>query len=225
MIRSNRTWQANYTVRFAACLALSIFLIALVFNLPLHPRPKPANWRIVAAPNSEALGFLDIGADASPLLPITAKPSTDIETAVTTDEIPVEEEKLSDHTHVTEEVREVFELQKVDHMPVMDFVDEMPEIQGGLAAYYIHIEYPKEAIKRGIEGRLTLGFVVEPDGSTSNVHIMNSLHPLCDSAAVQALRQTSFIPGLHQGESRRVRMRLPVKFVLVSPDSAAAEAI
>ncbi len=126
------------------------------------------------------------------------------------------DEEVDDHTRAEDSAPE---LSKVENMPVLDFVEEMPQVRGGLAAYYIHIEYPAEAKLRGIQGRLILGFVVEPDGTTSNVHIMDGLHPLCDSAAVRALRRTTFIPGQHQGKAKRVRMRLPVRFVLIDPDS------
>ena len=69
-----------------------------------------------------------------------------------------------------------------------------------------------EGIDQGIEGRLVLAFVVEPTGRPSDIEVLHSLHPLCDSAAVDALRKTRFIPGKQNGRVVRVRMRLPVRF-------------
>ncbi|MBO6576321.1 MAG: energy transducer TonB [Rhodothermales bacterium] len=110
---------------------------------------------------------------------------------------------------------------------VLAAAETMPEIRGGLGAYYINIRYPQKAIDEGIEGRLVLDFIVEKDGRASDILVYQSLHPLCDSAAVQALRQTLFMPGRSGGEAVAVRMRLPVLFQIVptagsSPDSVGS---
>lgn len=111
---------------------------------------------------------------------------------------------------------------------VLDFAETMPAIEGGLRSYYLHIEYPDEARTAGIQGRLVLEFIVETDGRTSNIRVLQTLHPLCDSAAVRALRTTRFIPGEQNGVKARVRMRLPVRFQLVGPGrdrSPSSEAV
>lgn len=100
-------------------------------------------------------------------------------------------------------------------MRILNYVEVMPEIDGGIRSYYLNIEYPEEARRAGIEGQLLLSFVVEPDGQVSSIRVNRSLHPLCDSAAVQALRRTRFAPGRHDGVVRRVRMHLPVRFELI----------
>lgn len=105
--------------------------------------------------------------------------------------------------------------------PILDFAEEAPELVGGLPGLYLHIRYPQAAIDRGIQGQLVLRFVVEPDGRVSEIVVEKPLHPLCDSAAVRALREVAFMPGRHNGEAARVRMRLPVRFRLVSPSGAA----
>lgn len=96
-----------------------------------------------------------------------------------------------------------------------------PNIIGGVGTYYLNIQYPPEAIRRGIEGRLELDFVVNKDGTASDIRVITSLHPLCDSAAVRALRETRFIPGQQNGEKVSVRMRLPVHFKLVNSSGAS----
>lgn len=105
--------------------------------------------------------------------------------------------------------------------PILEFAEEAPELVGGLPGLYLHIRYPQAAIDRGIQGQLVLRFVVEPDGRVSEIVVEKSLHPLCDSAAVRALREVAFMPGRQNGEAARVRMRLPVRFRLVSPGGAA----
>ncbi len=216
MIRRGTNRHSAYTMRIMASLAMSLLLVGLAFNLPLTFKSQPATWRLPGRHSAPALGFHDIGMDAALGIPTAPPPSAGHETAPVALDTTILDEELDDHTHAADPAPV---LSKVEHMPVLEFVEEMPQVRGGLAAYYIHIEYPAEAKLRGIQGRLTLGFVVEPDGTTSNVHVMDSLHPLCDSAAVRALRQTTFIPGQHQGKAKRVRMRLPVRFVLIDPDS------
>ncbi len=115
-------------------------------------------------------------------------------------------------------------LERLSGRLIFDAADNMPSIVGGLGAYYIHIEYPEEAVRAGIEGRLLLSFVVETDGRTTGVEVIHALHPACDSAAVRALRKTRFVPGRLDGEVVPVRMRLPVRFRIVERDEGLAAA-
>ena len=103
---------------------------------------------------------------------------------------------------------------------ILDFAEEPPSIVGGLGSYYINIEYPQEAIDANIQGRLVLRFVVDRDGSTHSIEVAQSLHPLCDSAAVRAVRLTSFTPGVQNGKPVPVRMSLPVVFRIVGPQDS-----
>ena len=94
--------------------------------------------------------------------------------------------------------------------------DEVPEIMGGMSAFYLHIQYPPAARRKGIEGRLELRFTVGTEGDVRRIQVAKSLHPLCDSAAVRALRSVKFAPGTHEGNPVPVRMSLPVRFTLRS---------
>lgn len=97
-----------------------------------------------------------------------------------------------------------------------------PEIIGGLGALYLHIQYPQEARDKGIQGRLVLEFTVTPEGVTDHIRVLDPLHPLCDSAAVRALRTVRFAPGTRDGEKIPVRMTLPVRFELVPPSQTGS---
>lgn len=94
--------------------------------------------------------------------------------------------------------------------------DPAPEIMGGKGALYLHINYPKEAREQGVEGQLTLEFTVTTDGEAKAVEVVKSLHPLCDSAAVEGIQSVRFAPAKHNGTPIPVRMRLPVRFRLLS---------
>lgn len=99
--------------------------------------------------------------------------------------------------------------------------DQKPEIVGGMGALYLQIHYPPKAQRQGVEGRLKLQFTVGREGDVRRIDVRTSLHPLCDSAAVQALRSVRFRPGTHEGDPVPVRMSLPVRFKLRSKPTTA----
>lgn len=99
-----------------------------------------------------------------------------------------------------------------------------PNMVGGRGALYLQISYPYEARMKGIEGRLKLGFTVTKTGDVRRIDVEKSLHPLCDSAAVRALRSVRFRPATQRGEPVPVRMSLPIRFELEKPDTTAVRA-
>ncbi|MBF1553729.1 MAG: energy transducer TonB, partial [Prevotella salivae] len=71
-------------------------------------------------------------------------------------------------------------------------VEMMPQYPGGLAAMlkYIreNIKYPEQAMKERIQGRVTVSFIIEKDGSISDVKAVRSVHPLLDKEAVRMVK-------------------------------------
>ena len=99
--------------------------------------------------------------------------------------------------------------------------DNTPEIIGGKGTLYLQINYPYEARVKGIEGRLRLKFTITRSGDVRRIRVEDSLHPLCDSAAVEGLRAVRFRPAERDGEPIPVRMSLPIRFELTKPDTSA----
>ena len=102
---------------------------------------------------------------------------------------------------------------------VFDVVEVMPQFPGGLAAMlkYIreNIKYPEQAMKKGIQGRVTVSFIIEKDGSISDVKPVRSVHPLLDKEAVRMVKSMpKWSPGKNNGKPVRVRYNLPVMFKL-----------
>jgi TonB family protein len=118
----------------------------------------------------------------------------------------------SDRPKTYEEIQSITELGLSDHTP---------QIVGGLGSLYLHINYPARAREQGIEGELELEFTVEPDGRVTDLEVVKSLHPLCDSAAVQGIRSVQFIPAKQNGTPIPIRLRLPMEFRLKTQTSAA----
>ncbi len=96
---------------------------------------------------------------------------------------------------------------------VFDFVGEMPELIGGVAALQAALVYPEEARRDSVEGRVILRFVVTAEGASDQIEVARSVDPRLDAAAVEALRAARFTPGRQDGRAVAVRMTLPVSFV------------
>lgn len=114
-----------------------------------------------------------------------------------------------------EPIPELSKIERIETSPVLEFVDQSPSIIGGLSSLYLNIDYPLEARDNGVQGLIVLMFIVEKDGSTSDIEVVKPLHPACDSAAVAAVSRTLFKPGVQDGKEVRVKMRLPIRFRLV----------
>lgn len=100
------------------------------------------------------------------------------------------------------------------------FVEQMPTFKGGGIEKFRewitrHTNYPQAAVDAKIKGKVTLTFVVEKDGSISNISIVHSVHPLLDNEAVKVISESpKWSPGLQRGQPVRVRYVIPVTFTL-----------
>ena len=102
---------------------------------------------------------------------------------------------------------------------IFEHVEQPPTFPGGDGAMYKwltdNIVYPTIAQEQGIQGRVTLKFVVRPDGSVDNVEIMKGLEPSCDREAVAKVKKMpKFVPGRQNGQPVSVWFILPVYFRL-----------
>jgi len=78
-----------------------------------------------------------------------------------------------------------------------------------------HMQYPQDAIEREIQGVVFVGFVVERDGSVTNIEVLRTPDPLLSKAALDIIRKLPrYTPGMQRGETVRVKMVLPVRFAL-----------
>ena len=126
-----------------------------------------------------------------------------------TDETAVEE-IVFDEAPPEEEVEEIFVI-----------VEEQPEFPGGISAFYKYvgerIKYPSQARRMGIEGKVFVQFVVDKDGSLTEVQAVKGIGAGCDEEAVRVLRNIpKFRPGKQRGRAVKVRMVLPIVFRLTN---------
>lgn len=110
-------------------------------------------------------------------------------------------------------------LDPADEEKVFGVVEQMPSFRGGqqkLMEYLAaNIRYPEELGESCIQGRVIVTFVVEKDGSISNVKVAKSVDPLLDKEAVRVVSSMpKWIPGKQNGVTYRVKYTLPVTFRL-----------
>lgn len=117
----------------------------------------------------------------------------------------------------------VVEEKKPEPAPEQIFqaVEEPPSFPGGEQAMYAflknNLRYPEMAAQNNIQGRVTVQFVVEKDGSISNVKVVRGKDPDLDKEAVRVVKSMpKFIPGRMNGQSVRVFYTLPVNFKLAN---------
>ena len=102
---------------------------------------------------------------------------------------------------------------------VFDMVEQMPTFPGGqteLMAYLgKNIKYPTIAQENGTQGRVIIQFVVERDGSISDVHVARGVDPYLDKEAVRVVKSMpKWLPGKQNGKAVRVKFTVPVMFRL-----------
>ncbi|MEI9919199.1 MAG: TonB family protein [Bacteroidota bacterium] len=101
-------------------------------------------------------------------------------------------------------------------------VEEQPEVVGGLSAMMNflarNIKYPSMARRTGVQGAVYVEFIVETDGTLTDIHVMKGIGGGCDEEAVRVIElmneQLQWTPGKYKGTPVRVRFVLPVKFML-----------
>lgn len=101
-------------------------------------------------------------------------------------------------------------------------VEQMPEPIGGMKAIYDAIVYPEIAKKAGIEGRVVLQFTVDEQGNVTEPRVIRGIGGGCDEAALNAIKDLKFIPGMQRGRAVKVQLQLPIVFRLPSEPTDAA---
>jgi protein TonB len=98
-------------------------------------------------------------------------------------------------------------------------VEQMPQFPGGEDELFKFISdnlhYPAAASELGIEGRVTIRFVVSKTGAVTNVEVIRGLDPACDKEAIRVVRMMpNWIPGRQNGRNVPVYYTLPILYKL-----------
>ena len=108
---------------------------------------------------------------------------------------------------------------KAEENRVFEVVEQMPAFPGGDAALMKYLQenthYPTIAAENGVQGRVVVGFVVEKDGSITDVTVIKSQDPSLDREAARVVKSMPrWIPGKQNGSAVRVKYQVPVTFRL-----------
>lgn len=106
-----------------------------------------------------------------------------------------------------------------DGNEIFDVVEQQPNPPGGMAGWNEYLSknliYPSEAKEVGIEGTVIVVFVVQSDGSISDVDILRSVGAGCDEEAIRVVENApNWQPGKQRDRLVNTRMRLPIRFKL-----------
>ena len=107
--------------------------------------------------------------------------------------------------------------EEINEYTIFYNVEKFPEFPGGIDALRKFIAdnliYPQEAQEKGIQGQVFCQFVIERDGSVSNIQVVRGIHPLLDEEAIRVIElMPKWIPGECYEEPVRVRFTLPIHF-------------
>ena len=136
---------------------------------------------------------------------------TDVELVISGDVVEVDTEGFI--------APEVGEVENSDFVDVYTIVEQMPEFPGGsekLMEFVIsNTQYPQEAKEKGVQGRVLVTFVVDTDGSITDVKVMKGIGSGCDEEAVRVVKSMpKWQPGRQRGEVVKVAFTLPFVFKL-----------
>jgi protein TonB len=183
--------------------------------------------------------FADLGEEVleEELIPITEMPEQQPEIPpeipkvtelfeIVEDDVTIENEIIfaDDETSFDDEVQmydfEITEEEEAEEEEIFIVVEDMPTFRGGDVNKFrdwvqARVKYPQIAAENGIQGKVYLMFVVEPDGSVSNVSIMRGVDPALDNEAIKAVEASpKWAPGKQRGAPVRVRFSITVNFQL-----------
>lgn len=106
-----------------------------------------------------------------------------------------------------------------EDVEIFGMVEEMPSFPGGevkLVEYIAkNLNYPQEAIEKGIEGRVFVGFIIDVDGSVTDVKLLRGIGGGCDEEAIRVIKSLpKWRPAEQNGVFSRVSYQIPVNFKL-----------
>jgi protein TonB len=102
---------------------------------------------------------------------------------------------------------------------IYEFVEKAPTFPGGdagmIAFIQANLRYPENSIENNEQGKVYVYFIIESDGSISNITIARGVSPSIDAEAIRVIKlMPKWNPGLEKGRPVRTRMMLPVVFKL-----------
>lgn len=214
-------WDASHRPLYRN-IGLSISLLLMIFAF---------NWKTYEAGAIMSLGEVEDDMHEIMEIPVSEQPPPPPPKMHKVFEIrEVEDTEIIEEIEVALdiEVNEQTEIEEVEYVvaeveekveEIFTIVEEEPMPKGGLSAFYTYVqesmEYPKAALRLGVTGVVFVQFVVEKDGSLTDIQVAKGIGAGCDEEAVRVLKAApKWNPGKQRGVPVRVKKIMPIRFVL-----------
>ncbi|NCA85318.1 MAG: energy transducer TonB [Clostridia bacterium] len=200
---------------------IALGLVLLAFSYRTYERTTVLNMQLQVDDTPEEI----VPITQQELKPPPPPPPTQVTVIrIVEDDVDVEDDieidvEADQETIMQDFVPVVQEEEQVQEMEIFQVVETMPSFPGGDAArmkfLQENITYPQMARESGIQGIVYATFVVEPNGSVSDVRIMRGIGGGCDEEAIRVIKSMpKWNPGMQRGKPVRVQFTMPIKFTL-----------
>ncbi len=204
-------------------LVVTLFIVWRVFEYRSYDKQELDTFQRQVEVIEEEM--VEITKQEMPKPPVQAPKPQVTQIQVVEDDVEVEDIDINAEVAQDEVIEEyVYEAPEIEEEVIEEAeifmsVEEQPEFPGGSSKLMEFIQknlkYPMMARESGIQGRVFVGFVVEPDGSISHVQVMRGIGGGCDEEAVRVVQSMpKFKPGKQRGNPVRVQYTLPIVFRL-----------
>lgn len=222
--KERRKWDSDHKPLFKSIgFCLSLLAVTLAFN-----------WKTVEDQTIMDLGNLEADANEILDIPVSEQPpppppkAPEVFTiAEVTDEEIIKDVEINLDIETTEETKieevvfvpEALEEETVE--TIFTIVEENPEPVGGMIAFYEYVQstlkYPRTALRLNVTGKVYIQFVVEKDGSLTDVKVVKGIGAGCDEEAVRVVSGApKWKPGRQRGVPVRVHKVMPIRFVITN---------
>lgn len=212
--------ESKKSLFFQIGVVLALTAVFFAFNIKQYERPE------------FDLGTLELDIIEEEDIPITRPeeppppppPEPSHELIIVDDDVEIDEEFIIDaEANLDEAIPDytpiIFEEEEAADDYIFTIVEENPAFPGGTEAMYKYLRenmrYPTMAREAGIQGTVFVTFVVERDGSITNVEVVRGIGGGCDEEAIRVVRSMPrWSPGKQRNQPVRVQFNLPVRFML-----------
>lgn len=156
--------------------------------------------------------------------PPPAPPPQTTQFKIVEDDVEIEDDFMIDvdvdqTTQIEAYIPPVFEEEQVQEQEIFIVVEDPPSFPGGDEARIRflseNIRYPQMARESGIQGTVFVTFVVETDGSVTDVRVLRGIGGGCDEEAIRVIQaMPNWNPGKQRGRPVRVQFNMPIRFTL-----------
>lgn len=198
-------------------VALGGVIVAFEYEEP-EPEPVKLTSNLMLEMDEEMIDVTQQKEKPPPPPPPPKIEVVEDEVEIEEDQPEIEEVDIDQETEIEMPVIEE-PVEEVVAEEVFTIVEEMPEFPGGVQRMYEwigqKIQYPQMEKESGIQGTVVVTFVVEKDGSISDVRVLKGVSKGIDAEAVRRVEQMpNWKPGKQRGKSVRVQFNLPIRFTL-----------